>query len=79
MRKNAEHPVRLVRWLLRVCTALGVLLVVVMTTPLVYVWAHHLSGPLSPKDGKTLIVLGAAYDDEEGTWRIRRIGGRITR
>ncbi len=57
---------RLVRWLLRVCTALGVLLVVVMTTPLVYVWAHHLSGPLSPKDGKTLIVLGAAYDDEEG-------------
>jgi uncharacterized SAM-binding protein YcdF (DUF218 family) len=55
------HCLRRIWTLTRIASfALGLLVVVVMFTPLVPWWAHQLSGPFDNKRGDSLIVLASA-------------------
>src|SRR5580698_9353625 len=57
--------------------AMGLITVLVITTPLVEWWAHSYSGPIRQPDGDVLILLSAASDDAGGIsyssyWRARQ-------
>lgn len=64
------------RWLTRLLAAIGLITVLVMTTPIVTWWALAYSGPLAQPKGDVLILLAAAKDDRGGIsyssyWRAR--------
>jgi uncharacterized SAM-binding protein YcdF (DUF218 family) len=52
-----------VRWLNRLLTAIGVITIVIVSTPVVSWWAHIYSGPIEQPKGEVLILLSAAGDD----------------
>ena len=65
------------RWLTHLLTAIGLVTVLVMTTPLISWWARAYSGPIEQPKGDVLILLSAATDDEGGIsyssyWRARQ-------
>lgn len=64
------------RWLRNLLAALGLLVVIVGSTPLVAWWAHAYAGSIDQPKGDVLIVLSAASDDNGGIsyssyWRAR--------
>lgn len=64
------------RWIERVLAAVGLVVVLVMTTPLILWWAHAYSGPIEQPKGDILILLSAANDDQglisfSSYWRAR--------
>jgi uncharacterized SAM-binding protein YcdF (DUF218 family) len=64
------------RWLVLLLAAIGLLTVLVLTTPFVRWWARAYSGPLVRPHGDVLIVLSSASDDGGGIsyssfWRAR--------
>ncbi len=64
------------RWLTRLLAAIGLITVLVMTTPIVTWWALAYAGPLDQPKGDVLILLAAAKDDRGGIsfssyWRAR--------
>jgi uncharacterized SAM-binding protein YcdF (DUF218 family) len=71
--KMLRAAVRLAYHLL---ASLGLVVLVVMTTPLVSWWAHAYAGPIEQPKGDVLILLSAAGDDRGGIsfssyWRAR--------
>ena len=65
------------RLVLLVLAAVGLITVLVITTPLVRWWAHSYSGPIRQPDGNVLILLSAASDNAGGIsyssyWRARQ-------
>lgn len=63
-------------WLTRLLAAIGLITVLVMTTPIVTWWALAYAGPLDQPKGDVLILLAAAKDDRGGIsfssyWRAR--------
>lgn len=65
------------RLALLLLAAIGLITVVVITTPVVGWWAHSYSGPIRQPDGDVLILLSAASDDAGGIsyssyWRARQ-------
>jgi uncharacterized SAM-binding protein YcdF (DUF218 family) len=65
------------RMLNRLLAAIGLLTVLVMSTPLVEWWARVYSGPIEQPKGDVLILLSAATDDHGGIsyssyWRARQ-------
>lgn len=65
------------RWLYRLLAALGLLTVLVISTPLVSWWARAYAGPIERPQGDILILLSAANDDRGGLsyssfWRARQ-------
>jgi uncharacterized SAM-binding protein YcdF (DUF218 family) len=58
--QRRSHPWYLWRVCKALCGALGLLVAIVMFTPLVPWWAHKLSGGFNDPRGDVLIVLGAA-------------------
>jgi len=44
--------------------AIGLVTVLVMTTPVVFWWAHAYAGPIRQPQGEVLILLSAASDDQ---------------
>jgi len=63
-------------WLSRLLAGIGLVTVLVMSTPLVSWWAQAYSGPLDRPRGDILILLSAAGDDNGGIsyssyWRAR--------
>ena len=68
---------RAARVLYRLLAAIGLVTVLVMTTPLVAWWARAYAGPIEQPQGDVLILLSAAYDDNGGIsyssyWRARQ-------
>ena len=66
-----------VRSLVRLLAVIGLLTVLVITTPIVSWWALVYSGPIEQPKGDVLILLSAAADDEGGIsyssyWRARQ-------
>jgi uncharacterized SAM-binding protein YcdF (DUF218 family) len=64
------------RWIQRVLAGIGLLTVLIMTTPMVSWWAHAYSGPIEQPKGDVLILLSAANDDKglisySSYWRAR--------
>lgn len=64
------------RWAIRIFAAIGMIVVVVMTTPIVSWWARAYSGSVDLPKGDVLIVLSAAVDDKglisfSSYWRSR--------
>jgi uncharacterized SAM-binding protein YcdF (DUF218 family) len=64
------------RWLYRLLAAIGLLTVLVISTPLVSWWAQAYAGPIERPQGDILILLSAADDDRGGIsfssyWRAR--------
>jgi uncharacterized SAM-binding protein YcdF (DUF218 family) len=64
------------RLLIRLLAAVGLVTVLVMTTPIVSWWALAYAGPLQQPKGDILIMLSAASDDKGGIsfssyWRAR--------
>lgn len=64
------------RWIQRVLAGIGLLTVLIMTTPMVSWWAHAYSGPIEQPKGDILILLSAANDDKglisySSYWRAR--------
>ncbi len=64
------------RWLIGLLATIGLVTVLVITTPIVTWWAWAYSGPLDHPKGDVLIVLAAARDDRGGLsfssfWRAR--------
>lgn len=47
-----------------ICASLGILVILVMFTPLVPWWAHRLAGSFDDPHGDVLIVLGAAHGSD---------------
>jgi uncharacterized SAM-binding protein YcdF (DUF218 family) len=65
------------RSLVRLLVVIGLLTVLVITTPIVSWWALIYSGPIEQPKGDVLILLSAAADDEGGIshssyWRARQ-------
>ena len=65
------------RWIIRLLAAVGLIIVLVMTTPIVSWWARAYSGPIEQPKGDVLILLSAAVDDYSGIsyssyWRARQ-------
>ena len=65
------------RSLVRLLAVIGLLTVLVITTPIVSWWALVYSGPIEQPKGDVLILLSAAADDEGGIsyssyWRARQ-------
>jgi len=65
------------RMLSRLLMAIGLITVLVITTPLVSWWARAYAGPIEQPQGDILILLSAAYDDNGGIsyssyWRARQ-------
>jgi uncharacterized SAM-binding protein YcdF (DUF218 family) len=63
-------------WLIRALTAIGLITVLVIATPIVSWWARAYSGPIERPRGDVLILLSAAADDLGGIsyssyWRAR--------
>jgi uncharacterized SAM-binding protein YcdF (DUF218 family) len=61
----------------RILLAIGVLTVLILTTPLVTWWAMAYAGPIEQPKGEVLILLSAANDDNGGIsyssyWRARQ-------
>jgi uncharacterized SAM-binding protein YcdF (DUF218 family) len=61
----------------RLLMAIGLITVLVITTPLVSWWARAYAGPIEQPQGDILILLSAAYDDNGGIsyssyWRARQ-------
>lgn len=56
---------RLLRWVVFLLAAIGLLLVVVTATPLVGWWSTRLAGPWNDPKGDVLIVLGGGVIDSE--------------
>lgn len=52
------------RWVRAVLAALGLLVLVVQFSPLVFWWATKLAGPWDDPRGDVLVVLGASAEDE---------------
>ena len=64
------------RWLRTLLVAIGLLTVVVISTPVVSWWARAYAGPIEQPKGDVLILLSAAADDDQGIsyssyWRAR--------
>jgi uncharacterized SAM-binding protein YcdF (DUF218 family) len=64
------------RWLTCLLAAVGLITVLVMTTPIVSWWARAYSGPIEQPKGDVLIILSAAGDERGGIsfssyWRAR--------
>ena len=64
------------RWLRNLLASLGLLVVVVMLTPIDFWWAHAYAGSVTLPKGEVLIVLSAANDDQgiisySSYWRAR--------
>jgi uncharacterized SAM-binding protein YcdF (DUF218 family) len=57
---------RLARWLYRLVAALGLITVLVISTPLVSWWARAYAGSIDQPRGDILILLSAATDDQSG-------------
>jgi uncharacterized SAM-binding protein YcdF (DUF218 family) len=75
MRQTALR--RAARSLYRLLAAIGLLTVLVISTPLVSWWARAYSGPIQRPNGDILILLSAANDDRGGLsyssfWRARQ-------
>ncbi len=67
---------RLRRWLFRLLAAGGLLVVLVMATPVDIWWAHAYAGSIDQPKGDVLILLSAARDDQgaisySSYWRAR--------
>jgi uncharacterized SAM-binding protein YcdF (DUF218 family) len=65
------------QWIIRLLAAVGLIIVLVMTTPIVSWWARAYSGPIEQPKGDVLILLSAAVDDYGGIsyssyWRARQ-------
>ena len=66
------------RTLIRLLAAIGLITVLVISTPIVSWWAQAYSGPIEQPKGDILILLSAAGDDEYGGisyssyWRARQ-------
>jgi uncharacterized SAM-binding protein YcdF (DUF218 family) len=65
------------RVLIRLLAAIGLVTVLVLSTPLVSWWAQAYSGPIQQPKGDVLILLSAAADDRGGIsyssyWRARQ-------
>jgi uncharacterized SAM-binding protein YcdF (DUF218 family) len=65
------------RWLIRLLAAIGLVTVLVSTTPVVSWWARAYSGPIEMPRGDVLILLAAAADNNGGIsyssyWRARQ-------
>ncbi len=63
-------------WLSRLLTAIGLITVLAITTPVVSWWARAYAGPIERPRGDVLILLSAAGDDRGGIsyssyWRAR--------
>jgi len=64
-------------WLNRLFAAIGIITVLVITTPVVSWWAQAYAGPIEQPKGDVLILLSAANDDKYGGisyssyWRAR--------
>ena len=73
---NALH--KFGRVIHRLLAALGLITIVVITTPIIAWWAHAYSGPIEQPKGDVLILLSAAADNGDGGisfssyWRARR-------
>lgn len=70
-------PKTLVQTLVRLLAVIGLLTVLVITTPIVSWWALLYAGPIEQPNGDVLILLSAAADDEGGIayssyWRARQ-------
>jgi uncharacterized SAM-binding protein YcdF (DUF218 family) len=66
-----------VRWLNRLLAAIGLITLLVSSTPVVSWWARAYSGPVEQPKGDVLILLSAAGDDNGGIsyssyWRARQ-------
>jgi uncharacterized SAM-binding protein YcdF (DUF218 family) len=64
------------RWLYRSLAAVGLVTILVISTPLVSWWVQAYSGPIQQPKGDVLILLSAAHDDNGGIsyssyWRAR--------
>jgi uncharacterized SAM-binding protein YcdF (DUF218 family) len=57
---------KLFRWCYRLLAAIGLLTVLVLTTPLVAWWARAYAGPIRQPKGEVLLLLSAAGDNEDG-------------
>jgi uncharacterized SAM-binding protein YcdF (DUF218 family) len=65
------------RWLKNLLAVIGLLTVIVISTPVVSWWARAYAGPIEQPKGDVLILLSAAGDDQEGIsyssyWRARQ-------
>ena len=73
----SKAPVRaLGRWLYRLFAVIGLITIVVISTPIVSWWIQAYSGPIQRPRGDILILLSAAPDDNGGIsyssyWRAR--------
>jgi uncharacterized SAM-binding protein YcdF (DUF218 family) len=69
---------KIVRWLSRALTTLGLVVVLILVTPVDSWWVRMYSGPLTRPKGDVLILLSAAGDDNGGIsyssyWRARYV------
>ena len=69
---------RFVRWLRNLFAAIGLIAVLVLSTPMVSWWARAYAGPIDQPKGDVLILLSAAADDSQGIsyssyWRARYV------
>jgi uncharacterized SAM-binding protein YcdF (DUF218 family) len=62
--RNALH--KAARWVTRLLAAIGLIVVIVMATPIVSWWVLAYSGPIEQPKGDILILLSAAADDRGG-------------
>lgn len=65
------------RWINRLLTAVGLITVLILCTPVVSWWARAYAGPIRQPRGDILILLSAASDDNGGIsyssyWRARQ-------
>jgi uncharacterized SAM-binding protein YcdF (DUF218 family) len=65
-------------WLIRMLAAIGLVTVLVISTPIVPWWVKAYSGPIEQPKGDILILLSAAADDQNGIsyssyWRARQV------
>jgi uncharacterized SAM-binding protein YcdF (DUF218 family) len=65
------------KWLTRFFAAIGLITVLVLSTPVVSWWARTYAGPIEQPKGDVLILLSAAGDDQGGIsyssyWRARQ-------
>ena len=68
---------RLSRSIAGLCTIIGLMTILTITTPLVHWWAITSTGPIEQPKGDILIVLSAARDQDGGMsfssyWRARQ-------
>lgn len=73
---NASPARKVGRWFFRLLSAVGLVTLLVIFTPIVSWWVRASSGPIEQPKGDTLILLSAAADDNSGIsyssyWRAR--------